>query len=427
MALEKMRDRAVVSAKPKEKSYKLSDGGGLYVEVMPNGSKFFRLKFQHGGKEGRMTFGQYPIKTLAEAREDMRAAKKLLAEGINPVHLRRHQKLLATTGTFSAMFEEWFEVKSPDWAELNIKKIRQIAERDLLPWLGVRAVKEITAPEVLACLRRIEARGALDTARRASQTVSQVFTLAIATGRAEMNPAALLSGVLKKPISKRRAAITDPAEVGEMLRMFEVYRGGLIVKTALHLSALTWVRPGELRQAEWADVDLERAEWLVNVKSRKLTKVKKRTAEPHWVPLSKQAVEHLRTLEALTGRGRFIFPGGRNTVRPMSEGAVLGALRSLGLSKEKMCAHGFRATASTLLNQQGWNPDAIERQLAHIEPNAVRDAYNRATYEEERREMMQAWADYLDTLASERTPVISRGQGRSAPVSSPALRGRSRP
>jgi len=406
MAADKLKDRAVAMAKPKAKPYKLADGGGLYVEVMSNGSKFFRLKFRHGGKEGRMTFGAYPLKGLAEAREDARAAKKRLAEGVNPVHERKQEKIGATSGTFAALFEEWFEVKRPDWADLNIKKIRQIAERDLLPWLGARPVAELKAPEVLACLRRIEARNSLDVARRACQIVGQVFTLAIATGRAEMNPAGSLSKTLKKPVAGRRAAITDPAEVGEMLRAFASYRGGLVVKTALHLSALTWVRPGELRRMEWADLNLDAGEWLVNVESRKLTKVKKRTAAPHWVPLSAQAIEHLRALRPLTGRGRYVFPNGRGNARPMSEGGVLGALRSLGIAKEKMCAHGFRATASTLLNQQGWNPDAIERQLSHIETNAVRDAYNRATYQDERRRMMQSWADYLDSLASGSSKVV---------------------
>ena len=407
MASEKLSDRAIKSAKTKAKPYKLADGGGLYVEVMANGSKFFRLKFRHGGKEGRMTLGAYPVKGLADARADARAAKKLLADGRNPVHERQQDKVAITSGTFAALFEEWFEVKRPDWAELNIKKIRQITERDLLPWLGARPVNDMKAPEILACLRRIEGRNSLDLARRACQIVSQVYTLAIATGRAEMNPAATLTKTLKKPVSKRRAAITDPDEVGEMLRAFDGYRGGLVVKTALYLSALTWVRPGELRRMEWADLNLDAGEWLVNVESRKLTKVKKRTASAHWVPLSAQAIDHLRTLEPLTGRGRYVFPGGRSSARPMSEGAVLAALRSLGIVKEKMCAHGFRATASTLLNQQQWNPDAIERQLAHIETNAVRDAYNRATYEAERRKMMQAWADYLDSLSRGESKVVA--------------------
>lgn len=411
MASEKLKDRAIAMAKPKAKPYKMADGGGMYVEVMPNGSKFFRLKFRHGGKEGRMTFGPYPLKTLTAARDDARAAKKLLADGINPVHERQQKKAVATSGTFAAMFEEWFEVKRPDWADANITKIRQISERDLLPWLGARPINELKAPEILACLRRIESRNALDMARRACQLVSQVFVMAVATGRAETNPAATLGQSLKKPIKGKRAAITDPAEVAEMLRAFDAYGGGLVVKTALHLSALTWVRPGELRQMEWTDVDLDAGEWLVNVQSRKLTKVQKRTASAHWVPLSEQAIEHLRTLHSLTGSGRYVFPNARTKNGAMSDGAVVAALRSLGISGEKMCAHGFRTTASTLLNQQGWNPDAIERQLSHGEKNAVRAAYNRAAYEDERRRMMQLWADYLDSLRrgdSKVTPIRGR-------------------
>lgn len=399
MKAKELKDTACRNAKPAEKPWKLHDTRGMFLLVNPNGSKWWRLRYSLAGKDGLLSLGVYPDVGLADARERRDAARALIAKGINPAQAKRQDELAKATGSFSAMFEEWFEVKRPDWADLNIKKIRQIAERDLLPWLGTRPVSELKAPEILACLRRVEGRNSLDVARRACQIVSQVFALAIATGRAELNPAASLSKTLKKPISKRRAAITDPDEVGQMLRSFSGYRGGLVVKTALELSALTWVRPGELRRMEWADLDLDTGEWFVNVESRKLTKVKKRTAEAHWVPLSTQAVTLLKSLQPLTGRGRFVFPGARSTQRPMSDGAVTAALRSLGIVKEKMCAHGFRATASTLLNQQGWNPDAIERQLAHIEMNEVRSAYNRATYLDERRRMMQAWADYLDQLA----------------------------
>lgn len=353
-----------------------------------------------------LAHGSYPDVGLAAARKKRDEARTLLAAGIDPAKAKQDAKVAATSGTFGAIFEEWFEVHRPDWADTNIKKLRLMAERDLLPWIKDRPIKDIDAPELLGVLRRIESRSP-ETARRACQVASQVYDLAIGSGRANHNPAASLSRLLKRPVSKRRAAITDPEKVGEMMRAFAGYHGGLTVKTALYLSALTWVRPGELRQAEWADMDLERGDWRVRVETRKLTKVAKRTAEAHWVPLSVQAIARLRELHPLTGHGRFVFPGERTLKKPMSDGAVNVALRAVGIAKESMCAHGFRSTASTLLNQQGWNSDAIERQLAHMETNKVRDAYNRSQYEDERRRLMQAWADYLDSLTQGTSKVVN--------------------
>lgn len=396
---------ACQNAKPREKPWKLHDVRGLFLLVNPNGSKWWRLRYTWLGKDALMSLGVFPDVSLAQAREARDKSRGLIASGINPAKAKQDSKREARDGSFGAMFAEWFEVHRPDWADANIRKILRMADGDLLPWLKDRPVKEIDAPEVLAVLRRVESRSP-ETARRVCQIVSQVYVLAIGSGRASHNPAASLAKLLKKPVSEKRAAITNPDEVGAMVRAFAHYSGGLVVKTALHLSALTWVRPGELRQAEWADIDFDKAEWRVRVETRKLTKVKKRTAEAHLVPLSAQAVAHLRTLQPLTGSGRFVFPNERTRQKPMSDGAVNVALRTLGIAKESMCAHGFRATASTLLNEMGWNPDAIERQLAHVETNKVRDAYNRSQYEAERRRMMQAWADYLDSLAAGQSKVV---------------------
>lgn len=270
---KELSDVACRNAKPADKPWKLHDTRGLFLLVNPAGTKWWRLRYTLSGKDGLLSLGVYPDVPLGEARKRRDHARELIASGINPAQARREEKIEAQDGTFAALYAEWFEVKRPDWADTNIKKIQRIAGNDLLPWLGVRPVKELKAPEVLACLRRVESRGALEWAQRACQIANDVFIHAIATGRAETNPAATLVKALKKPVRGKRAAITDPAQLADLLRAFEHYRGGLVVKKALYLSALTFVRPGELRQMEWADVNFDRAEWFVNVESRKLTKV----------------------------------------------------------------------------------------------------------------------------------------------------------
>lgn len=353
---KELTDPACRNAKPRDKPWKLHDVRGLFLLVNPSGTKWWRFRYKLHGKDGLLSLGVYPDVPLADARKQRDKARELIAKGMNPAEARREEKRQAEAGSFKAVFEDWFEVRRPDWADANIKKIQRIAGNDLLPWLGTRQVKEIKAPELLACLRRVESRGALEWAQRACQIANDVFIHAIATGRAETNPAASLVKALKKPVRGQRAAITDPAQLSDLLRAFEHYRGGLVVKKALYLSALTFVRPGELRQMEWADVDFDRAEWFVNVESRKLTKVQKRTAAPHWVPLAPQAVSHLRELQALTGRGRYVFPNGRDGARPMSDGAVVAALRALGVDKQMMSAHGFRGLCPRAIHQ-GSPPD----------------------------------------------------------------------
>jgi integrase len=277
----------------------------------------------------------------------------------------------------------------PDHAATILRRL----ERDVLPWLGTWPIDEITAPGVLAVLRRVESRGALETAHRINQICSQVFRYGIATGRAHRDPSADLRGALPPALEKHHAALTKPADVAGLLRAIGGYQGSFVVRCALRLAPLVFVRPGELRKVEWTEVDLEEATWRIPA-----AKMKMRTE--HLVPLARQSVEILRELHPLTGSARYIFPGARTNSRPMSENAITAALRRMGYGREEMTGHGFRTLASTLLNEMGWSADAIERQLAHGERDEIRGAYNRAEYLVERRRMMQAWSDYLDGLAA---------------------------
>ena len=401
-----LTDLELKNAKPKGKPYKLFDGGGLYLEVAPAGGKWWRLKYRHGGKEKRLSLGVYPETPLASfkdkssgrmvrgARDKAAEARLLLAEGIDPSQQRQADEARKTAveqDSFEAVAREWFGKNQPRWVKGHSEKILSRLERDLFPWLGKRPISEVTAPELLACLRRIEARGSLDTAHRAKQDASAIFRYAIATGRAQRDPAQDLRGALPPAKGSHFATIVDPAAVGALLRAVEGYRGDLVTRCALLLLPLVFVRPGELRYAEWSEFDLDAAEWRIPA-------VRMKMRETHIVPLSEQAIAILRELHPLTGEGRLVFPSVRTKARPMSENTVNAALRRLGYGTDQMTGHGFRAMASTLLNEQGWKPDAIERQLAHAERNRVRASYNHAQLLPERRKMMQAWADYLDVL-----------------------------
>ncbi|TAM30266.1 MAG: DUF4102 domain-containing protein [Nevskiaceae bacterium] len=385
------------------KDYSLTDGGGLYLLVRASGSKLWQYGYRHGGKEQTLSLGPYPAVSLTEARSRHAAAREVLAAGKNPIVEARQQEASKRRDTFGALFGEWIEVEKPDWAPANLKKITALAEANLLPQLKDRPVAEVRPPELLAVLRRIEARGALEMAHRCASILDNVFGLALGSGRSETNPALGLRSLLKTPQTKHRAAITDPKLMGELMRNIAAYSGGPVVRAALRLSALTFLRPGELRQAPWSGVDFEAGEMLIPVAIRKLKTKEKRTAKPHWVPLSKQAVELLRGLHALTGRSPFIFPGERSPrTRPMSDGAVLAALRTLGYGKDTMSAHGFRGMATSALMEMGFKREAVDRQLAHKDKDAVFAAYDRSDYRDERRRMMQAWADYLDSLKREK-------------------------
>jgi integrase len=309
----------------------------------------------------------------------------------------------AAENTVEAIAREWYAKRLHTWATGHAKTIIRRLERDVFPWLGGRPVAEVTPPELLTVLRRVESRGALETAHRIHQVCGLVFRYAVATGRAVSDPCRDLRGALPPANPNHHSAITDSKAVGDLLRAIEGYKGTLPTKCALRLAPLLFVRPGELRHAEWAEIDLDAAEWRIPAEKMKLRR-------PHIVPLPRQAVAILRELAPLTGLGRYVFPGVRSAKRPMSANTVNAALRRLGYDKETMTGHGFRAMASTILNEQGWNRDVIERQLAHAERSKVRAAYNHAEYLGERRQMMQSWADYLDGLATGANVVpIRRG------------------
>lgn len=389
-----LSDTAIRNTKPSEKPVKVYDEAGLYLLVNPNGSRWWRFKYRFEGKEKLLSFGVYPDVTLKKAREKRAAARALVADGIDPSGQRKATKAAREgqrTNSFEVVAREWFTKFSPNWASNHSSKILSRLERDIFPWIGSTPIGDVTAPQILACLRRIEDRGALETAHRTLQNCGQIFRYAIATHRAERDPAADLRGALPPVKERHHASITDPQGIGELLRAIGGYRGSFVTKCALRIAPLLFVRPGELRKAEWSEFDLDGAEWRIPAERMKMR-------APHIVPLATQAVAILRELYALTGENKYVFPGARTNGRPMSENAVLAALRRLGYAKEEMTGHGFRSMASTLLNEQGWHRDAIERQLAHSERNTVRAAYNYAEHLPERRKMMQHWADYLDTL-----------------------------
>jgi integrase len=382
------------NAKPAKKPIKLFDGGGLFLLIAPAGGKWWRLKYRFGGKEKLLSLGTYPEVSLSEAREKRDQARKLLAANVDPGENRKAQKAAKTdsdANSFEVIAREWFGKFSPVWADSHADKIIRRLERDVFPWIGKQPISDITAPALLATMRRIENRGAVETAHRALQNCSQIFRYAIATGRATRDPGADLRGALPPSKGKHHASITDPKAIGELLRAIAGYQGSLITKCALQLAPLFFVRPGELRKAEWAEFNFDTAEWRIPAERMKMR-------EQHIVPLSTQAIAILKELQPLTGSGRYVFPGARTNGRPMSENTVNAGLRRLGYGSDQMTGHGFRSMASTLLNEQGWNRDAIERQLAHAERDTIRAAYNYAEHLPERRKMMQAWSDFLDEL-----------------------------
>lgn len=401
-----LTDTKVRTTKPTEKPQKLFDGGGLFLLVTPTGGRLWRFKYRFGGSEKLLSIGTYPETSLAEARQRRDQASALLAKGIDPSETKKAQKAAGNqeTETFEIIAREWYAKFSPSWATSHAKTTIRRLELFIFPWLGARPVKTITAPELLAALRRIEAKGALETAHRVKQVCGQVFRYAIATGRAERDPSGDLRGAIPPASGKHMATITDPKEIAGLLRSIDDYRGAIVTRCALQLAPLVFVRPGELRQAEWSEFNLETAEWRIPAEKMKAGAV-------HIVPLSRQAIDILREIHPLTGHGRYVFPSPRTDSRPMSSNAILSALRRMGYAKDEMSGHGFRSMASTLLNEQGWNRDAIERQLAHAERNSVRAAYNYAEFIPERKKMMQAWADYLEGIKSGAKIIPIRATG----------------
>ena len=394
-----LTDTKIKTLKLPSKPKKLADGLGLHLLVSPNGSKLWRFKYRFYGKEKLLSFGAYPDVSLAKAREKRDAERQLLANGIDPSENRKVQKaakVALATNSFEVIAREWFAKMKPEWVESHSKKIMARLERDVLPWLGKRPIAEITAAEVLTTLKRISDRGAKDTAKRAQQDCGGVFRYAIQTSRATYNPIPDLRGALPTAVGGNFASITEPVQVGELLRAIDGFNGTFVVKAALKLSPYVFVRPGELRQAKWTDFNLDEAEWKFEVSKVRKTEVPR----IHLVPLSTQAVSILKELHALTGHGEFVFPGARANGRAMSDAAVNAALRRLGYStRTDITGHGFRAMARTILHEvHEIKPEVIEHQLAHKVSDALGSAYNRTKFLKQRRTMMQLWADYLDEL-----------------------------
>jgi integrase len=383
-----LTESAIRGAKPKDKAYKLFDEQGLFLLVTPPGGRLWRFKFRYGGVEKLLAIGAYPDVPLKRARQKRDEVRRLLADGIDP-SAKRQAERSAQADTFKAIALEWLAKQK--LADSTREKAEWTFETLLFPFLGAKQVASITAPDVLAALRRIEAQGKHETAHRAKQRAGQVFRYAIATGRAEHDVTADLRGALAPVEAQHFAALTDPQRVGELLRAIDGYVGQPGVAAALKLAPLVFVRPGEVRGAQWSEFDLERSEWRIPAERMKM-------GELHIVPLSRQVVAILLELHPLTGPEGYVFPSLRTRERPISEVTLNAGLRRLGYGSDDQTAHGFRTTASTLLNEQGWHPDLIELQLAHAERNKVRAAYNRAQRLDERRKMMQAYADYLDGL-----------------------------
>jgi len=384
---------AVRDAKPQAAAHKLRDGRGLYLLVQPNGSRWWRFDYRRPGtgKRNTLSLGTYPDVSLKRAREKRDDARKLLADGIDPGD-KRKAETQAGAETFEAVAREWFAKFSTRWAASHAGKVIARLERDLFPWIGSKPIAALAAPDVLAVLRRIESRGAIETAHRALQNCGQVFRYAVATGRAQGDVTRDLRGSLAPWKSGHFASMTDPDQVGGLLRAIHAFTGTLQVACALKLAPLVFVRPGELRAMEWAELDLDAAEW--NIPAHKM-----KMREPHLVPLSSQAVAILRDLYPFTGSGRYVFPGTRDRKKPLSNMALNAAFKRMGFDGQTFTAHGFRAMARTILDQNlGFRPDYIEHQLAHAVKDANGRAYNRTSFLPERRKMMQAWADYLDAL-----------------------------
>ncbi len=389
-----LTDIAIKGAKPKDKPYKLSDGGGLYLEVAPSGGKWWRYKFRFGGKELRLSLGTYPDVGLKDARARHAVERKKLSDGINPADNRKAEKTaskLAATNSFEVVAKEWaksyFTNKTASHQDRTMRRL----ESYIFPWLGDKAMSEINAPQILEVVKRIENLNKLETAHRTLQATSQVFRYAVQTGRALRDPCVDLRGALPATVVKHMAAFTEPKEIAELLRAIDGFTGSFTVQCALRLSPLVFTRPSELRTAKWADIDLEANEWRYRVS---------KTNTMHLVPLSTQAAKFFADMHPFSGHGEFVFQGGHDPKKPMSSAAINAALKRMGYDTQTdITAHGFRAMARTILHERlNIDPYIIEHQLAHKVPDALGAAYNRTKFIEQRKAMMQQWADYLDEL-----------------------------
>lgn len=402
MASRILTDAKIRKVARKDKSYRISDGEGLYLEVPPTGGPYWRAKYRYDGREKRMAYGTYPQVSLAEARELHAETKRLLAQGIDPnaqKRLARQRGLQEARDSFDAVATEWLG-KQNTWAPSHAKRVIAQLERDAFPWLKGLPVATLSAQQLLQVLQRVAQRGTIESAHRLAYKLNQIMHYAVLSGRTNSNPASGLSKALPKTKGRHHAAITDPAKAGALLRSIDAYRGSRLTELALKLAPLVFVRPGELRQAEWSEINFEAKQWLIPEH-----KIKQR--RELIVPLSRQSVEILKELQLYSGDGKYVFPSVRSADRPMSDNTILSALRNLGYSSDEMSGHGFRAMARTLLAEElGYPAEAIEHQLSHSVPDPNGRAYNRAQFIRVRTEMMQRWADYLDELKESVAPSM---------------------
>jgi integrase len=403
-----LTDTAIRKAMAQDRPYKLADGAGMYVLIRPDGARYWRLKYRFAGRERVLAFGTYPGVSIKEARLRRDAAKALLRDGRDPGAEKQASKRaakIAAANTFGAVAKEWHGKAKNTWDPRHAERVWASVENNLLPDLGPRPIAAIDAPELLAVLRKIESRGAHETRMRAQQRAGAVFRYAVATGRATRDPSADLRGAFTAPKVTHYAAISQK-ELPELLQKVDAYDGEPITRLALKFLLLTFVRTGELRGATWPEIDTDAAEWRIPAERMKMR-------EPHVVPLSTQALEVLEELRALSSEGTFLFPHRSRANRTMSENTLLYAFYRIGY-ESRMTGHGVRAIASTILNETGFPPDLIERQLAHVERNKTRAAYNRSSYLPDRRKMMQAWADLLDAMRESGKKVVTGRFGRAA-------------
>lgn len=385
---------AIKGAKPKDKAYKLIDGAGLYLFIDKAGRKYWRYNFRFDGKYKTLSIGVYPEMSLKKARDKHQQARALVADDIDPTYQKKLDKAIRlekAENSFEAIALEWLSKQRPIWAKTHADNVEGRLKNYVFPYFGKRPISEIAPPELLIMLREIEKQGFNETAHRVRSVCGQVFRYAIVTGRAERDPSTDLRGALTAVTVTSFAAITDPKEIGGLLRAIYDYSGDIVTKCALRLAPLVFVRPTELRHAEWKEINFDTNEWLIPAEKMKMK-------ADHIVPLSEQAISIILEIQQVTGKGKYLFPSVRSKARAMSENTINAALRRMGYTKEEMTGHGFRSMASTLLNEQGFSEDWIEMQLAHKQRNKVRAAYNRAQYLPQRKAMMQQWSDYIDSL-----------------------------
>jgi integrase len=401
-----LNEFVIRTTKPAEKPIRLADGKGLFLHIQPNGSRWWRVRYFYDLVEKTLSLGVYPQVSLKQARERRETLRQQLADGIDPGSVRKAEKR-ARAHTFKAVALEWHQQRVATWSKGYGIQMMHRMEKNLFPWIGSKPIGKLIAADFLDCLQRIEKRGAVEMAHRARGTCSDVMRFAVATRRAERDPTVDLKGAIAPTKRKHLASIKDPKGIGDLMRAIDGYVGrSEVVNAAVRLIPLVFTRTCEMRKAEWTEFDLDNAQWKVPPE-----RMKRRF--PQIVPLSTQAVKILRDLSPVTGPNGLVFPSIRSGSRPISDGTINAALRMMGYSGDQMTGHGFRSMASTILNEQGWHPDAIERQLSHAEKNTVRGIYNYAEYLPIRRQMMQAWADYLDALRLNK-PINIEAMGKAA-------------